>query len=388
MGYVWRWTLANPSTDSDQAQSRTRRVALAMRLLDVPVSKNLGCDGTTSATSGNREKSDIMGHMLDFDGAAHIAHGDSVAGALCQLGAETSTLQVVRDLLTYGPCDTDPARHMELRLAHWQVLPDRAGEFSLSATLSSWPSTQPIVVWAAQHAWSDQLFLWWTLDALARAHVEPSRVYWAAPVTHHRLAATGAAPSSELARALAQARPIAPELVDASRELWRCFASPSPLPFDELRRAGLSAVSDLASIAEPHGWWFPRLIDGRLRLSEMDELLLYVFDNDWRGPTALLRGMRAADITDRLFNVYGDMIVIARLTEWVGRGVLEYQRRGGVGWGEHAFRLTDVGRRLRDEGMQSVAEAPAIYTGGCRTHDPAWPFVRVVDSGGWRLALP
>jgi len=253
--------------------------------------------------------------------------------------------------------------------------------------VSSWPSTQPIVVWAAPRAWSDQLFLWWTLDALAREHVDLSRVYRAAPVTYHPLAATGGAPRPELARALAQAQPIAPELVDASRELWRSFVSPSPLPFDELRRADPSSIPDLASIAEPHGWWFPRLIDGRLRLSEMDELLLYAFDGEWRGPSALLRGTRTDDITDRLINVYGDWIIVARLMEWVGRGVLEYQRRDGAGWGQHAFRITDVGCRLRDECMQSVADAPAIYTGGCRTHDPARPFVRVVESGGWRLAL-
>jgi hypothetical protein len=64
-----------------------------------------------------------------------------------------------------------------------------------------------------------------------------------------------------------------------------------------------------------------------------------------------------------LINVYGDWIIIARLMEWVGRGVLEYERRDGAGWGQHAFRITNVGRRLRDERMQSVAEAPAIYTG-------------------------
>jgi hypothetical protein len=262
--------------------------------------------------------------MLDFEGAAHVAHGDSIEGALRQLGAETRALHVVRDLLTYGPCDPDPAHHVQLRLAHWGVPPDRTGEFSLSATVSGWPSSQPIVVWAAPRAWSDQLFLWWTLDALAREHVDLSRVYRAAPVTYHPLAATGAAPRLELARALAQAQPIAPELVDASRELWRSFASPSPLPFDELRRAGRSAIPGLASIAEPHGWWFPRLIDGRLRLSEMDELLLYAFDDEWRGPSALLRGTRADDITDRLINVYGDWIIVARLME------LGQARRPGV----------------------------------------------------------
>jgi hypothetical protein len=322
--------------------------------------------------------------MFDFTQVAHVVHGDSVAGSQRLLGA--GTLQVVRDLLTYGPCDADPERHVQLRLAHWQAPSDRASEFSLAATVSAWPAEQPIVVWATR-AWSDQLFFWWTLDALARAHVQPSRVWWAEPVTYHPLAATGAAPPAELARALAQARPITPELVDAARELWLRFASPSPLSFDELRRAGSTAVPELASIAEPHGWWFPQFTNGVLRLSEMDELLLHTFDSEWRGPETLLHGARADDITHGLFNVYGDTIVIARLMEWTARGVLEHLRRNGAGWGEHAFRLTEAGSRLRDEGMQSVAAAPPIYIGGCRTHDPERPFVCVVDSSGWRLAL-
>src|SRR5262249_42572620 len=54
-----------------------------------------------------------------------------------------------------GPCDPDPARHVQLRLAHWEVPPDRAGEFSLSATVSNWEHPGHPLTWVFSFRRSD-----------------------------------------------------------------------------------------------------------------------------------------------------------------------------------------------------------------------------------------
>jgi hypothetical protein len=311
-----------------------------------------------------------------FTDAAHLTHGDCAGGSVRAAGA--TTIRVTKDLLTYGPCAADPAQHVALRLAHWGLSDDKAADFALAPTVTSWPTTQPIVLWATR-AWSDQLWLWHTLDQLARADIDRARLFWAAPQLPHLLISVGGARPAQLTDALAHAQPISPALVDEARALWQKFAAPSPLAFDETRRAGSTTLPDLPAIAEPHGDWFPRRLDGTLRLSELDELLLSDLDDEWGKPRV------SGAAFDRLLYPYGDTLILTRLHQWAAHGAVEHAPREGEGWAAHAFRLTLLGRRLRDEGLTTVADAPAIYVGGCRIHDAAQPFVRVTDAGGWLL---
>jgi hypothetical protein len=56
---------------------------------------------------------------MTFGAATHLVHGDSAGEGVRAAGGRD--VIVVKDLLTYGPCAVEPARHRRLRLAHWGV---------------------------------------------------------------------------------------------------------------------------------------------------------------------------------------------------------------------------------------------------------------------------
>jgi hypothetical protein len=222
-------------------------------------------------------------------------------------------------------------------------------------------------LWATP-AWSDQLWLWWTLDMLARAGVDVARLRWASPRVERALDSAGAAGVASLQEALRQARPIGDDEAERMRRWWSLYAAESPLAFDEARRSDAS----LAAIAEPHGWWFPRLADGKLRLSLLDTAVLRSLDGEFRAPRF------GAEIRERLLPPFGDSLLFTRLRQWSERGAAESR--------DGRFRLAAAGAQLLDGGLAGVGDAPEIFIGGCRVHDAARPFVRRGDDGDWRLA--
>ncbi len=302
--------------------------------------------------------------MSGLENAMHLAHGESAAN---HIQAVTGSARCTRDLLTRGPCDADPTRHQALRAAYWGVTDWDTG---LGPELAALPPAQPIVIWATS-AWSDQLWLWWTLDVVSRHDIARERLWWAQPRTDHPLASAGAAPPDELRVAVTRAQPISDAQLAGGASLWLKYADPSPLAFDQARRTGSPAFPDLSQIAEPHGYWFPRLVDGALRLSELDESLLSSLRGDWRLPRKLMGD-------DRLMFPFGDSMLMRRLEEWVRQGAVERQDPG-------AYRLSQTGARLLAAGLPDVAEAPSLHIGGCRVNDPTAPWVRVIDRNCWRL---
>src|SRR4051794_4157086 len=160
----------------------------------------------------------------------HLVHGDGAGVTVAKTGAPRDAIHVTKDLLTVGPCDADPVRHRALRSAYWDVRPWPA-EPEL-------PSTPQIVVWAAP-AWSDQLYLWWTFDALERAGIDAARLRWAQPRSARNLhISVGGMTEAEAHQALERAASVSAEQLAAGAALWRKYAADSPLPFDEARRAG------------------------------------------------------------------------------------------------------------------------------------------------------
>ena len=309
----------------------------------------------------------------------HLVHGDSAAATVAHNGVPSDAIRVFKDLLTVGPCDEDPARHRTLRSAYWHT-----GAWPREAAL---PPDAPLIVWATL-AWSDQLFLWWLFDAFERDGVDLPRLSWAQPHAGERFhASVGGVSAAALSEALAQARPVSPAQLAQGASLWRKYAAESPLAFDEARRAGSPSFPELARTAEVHGVWFPRRVGVRLRLAAFDELILSTLNEEWRTPSDLLRTDPGQHIPDRFFLPFGDLFFLRRLRDWADHGILKSEDRGGdSAFSAVAYRREASGRRLVEEGLKTVADAPPLYVGGCHVNNSAEPWVRIDDGDDWRLA--
>jgi hypothetical protein len=206
----------------------------------------------------------------------------------------------------------------------------------------------------------------------------------ARPHLHDPLAPAGAATPDQGRLALGAARALRDDELREAAELWSLYAAPAPLAFDQARRAGSGAFPELDETGELHGAWFPRLTDSQLRLSELDELLLGQLGDDRRTPRELIADMPERE---RLLWPFGAFAPVRRLRAWAAHGAIAREVRSHDSFLEQdAFQLTDRTRELLAGGFDSVADAPALYIGGCRLYDPDAPWVRITDGAGWRLA--
>lgn len=319
-----------------------------------------------------------------FAEAIHLVSSTSAAGNVLQAGAPRTRIRGSDDRLTSGPCDVDPVRHDELRRA-WDTERWKRplGVEGLRAAIAG---DAPVVLWGTR-AFSDLTWLWWALDGLGRIGAEGPRFFLARPDPEDPLATVGGSTPDEARIAFAAARPITGDEWREGSELWIKYASPSPLAFDEARRTGSSVFPELTSSAELHGAWFPRLTDGRLRLSELDEVLLGGLDDSWRTTSDLFK-ILPPDRVVRLNAPFDSFFSVYRLRAWATHGVLQRETLVDENpWARDQFRTTDRTRALLDHGLDSVGDAPQLHVGGCLVNDPASPWVRIEDAAGWRLAL-
>ncbi|MDB4966692.1 MAG: hypothetical protein JWN44_2381 [Myxococcales bacterium] len=321
----------------------------------------------------------------ELTSALHFVHGDGAADTVRRAGAPPAAVHVRKDLLTVGPSDDDPARHRALRAAYWEMAREPAAALDHPSGVAA-ASTAPVALWATP-AWSDQLWLWWTLDALGRAGVDAGRLWLAEPRSlEHPLASVGGVSVKAAAAAFDCAAPVTDAQLCEGAALWLKYAASSPLGFDEARRAGSVNYPELPTSAEVHGDWFPRRVDGRLRLAELDALVLSTLAEEWRTPAELLTADGGSEISERLFMPFGDRFFLRRLREWAERGMARSEPRpGSTPFESIAYRIEPAGRQLVDDGLDSVADAPPLYVGGCLVNDPRSPWVRVSDGDGWRL---
>ncbi|HEX4454276.1 MAG TPA: hypothetical protein VH143_25610 [Kofleriaceae bacterium] len=325
--------------------------------------------------------------MRSIGDAIHLVSGSAGAGQL--KGAGARKVAHSDDKLTTGPCDVDPVRHAELRRA-WDAEAAPHVEFrrpfdveNLRAALAG---DAPILLWGTR-AYSDLIWICSALDALERIGVERSRCCLARPHSDDPYVIVGMFAADETRGALAAATAITDEQWREGGALWNTYASSSPLAFDEARRRGSSAFPELTTSAELHGAWFPRIQDGRLRLSELDEVLLGSAGDSWRTPRKIVEALPEARLTQlvRMFDAY---FHVERLRAWATRGVLERETLDDQNpFEQDRFHMTDRARALLNDGLERVGDAPPMYVGGCRANDPASPWVRIADDAGWRLAL-
>jgi hypothetical protein len=319
--------------------------------------------------------------------AIHLVAGSAGAGWVKAIGAKRGIAS--DDRLTSGPCDVDPVRHAELRRA-WdtEVAPytEWRSALDLAKLRTVIAGDAPIVLWGTR-AYSDLVWIWWALDALDRIGAARVRCWLARPHCDDPYARVGMFDADAMREAFAAATAVTAEQWREGAELWSKFASPSPLAFDEARRRGSRAFPELTSNAELHGAWFPQFADGRLRLSELDEILLGNVGDSWRTPRKIV-GALPADRLMQLVWMFDAYFHAERLRQWATIGVLEREpaEKDNL-YDEDRFRATDRARALLSDGLERVSDAPPMQVGGCRVNGPASPWVRIDDDAGWRLAL-
>jgi hypothetical protein len=325
--------------------------------------------------------------------AIHLVSSDSASGHVKQVVKPASVprnnIRILSEQLTVGPCDVDPERHVELRRAWNAEIGDEYLEtFGLDDLRAAVAGDRPVVVWATR-AYADLVWLWWILDGLGRLGplARPPLLVQPKP-DDPRETVGGITPEAGRA-AVDAARAISDDEFREGAELWRLFSSPDPRAFDEARSKGSPAFPEIHESAELHGAWFPRLHDGRLYLSEYDQCLLSSLTGQWLMPYKLLRHTIKIPGWLGLLRTFGSYsIPIWRLRAWAALGIIERQCLGCANGNlleQDVFRLTDKTRTLLTDGLESVGDAPPVYVGGCRIHDPAGPWVRIADGDGWQI---
>jgi hypothetical protein len=243
------------------------------------------------------------------------------------------------------------------------------------------PDDLPVVIWTSGE-WGDLLARIWLLDALLEMEVDPGRLF-TAPCRFTWRGGSLAHP-----RWKARPRRLPDGALAEGSTLWRAFASPSPVGFDAIRRAGSRSFPALEIAGREHGASFPRIQRGsrRLRLSVLDEaLLLGLAGGSWRPAIEVV-----VDSWFPLMPRSGDLLAFARLRTWArhrpGRpAVLERQGTETSPRANRLYRLTAHGERLLERGMDSVDDAPPLWIGGCQVHHPAAPWVRRDDRADYRI---
>lgn len=319
-----------------------------------------------------------------FAEAIHLVPSSPAAGHLLAAGTPRARIRGSDDCLTSGPCDVDPVRHEELRRS-WDTdgWHHRLGLNELRAAIAG---DAPVVLWGTR-AYSDLVWLWWELDALRRIGAEGDRFFLARPRLQDPQETAGGMGAGAARIALEAAKAITDDDWREGSDLWLKFASPSPLAFDEARRNGSKVFPELTSSAELHGAWFPRVADGRLRLSEIDEDLLGALDGSACTIGKIFQRLpeERFERVARRFHAY---IAIYRLRDWASRGALEREERVDDNpWEQDQFRANGKTRTLLEHGLDNVADAPPLHVGGCLVNNPTSPWVRIEDDAGWRLAL-
>jgi hypothetical protein len=353
---------------------------------------------------------------LNFTDPIHIVHGSAGGTVYHTVKKPRPDLIVLTDSLMAGPCKIDRDRHGEGRLAYWQfefdrqesprrrlrptIVMDRNRLDVISyrgfiAALASFPSDRPIVVWSTPSL-SDRVTLWWTLDAIDHLGLDRNRIWTGQPCLDHEateesLMGLGVYPESAFLRGFESLQPLSAGLLRAGSGLWRSFAGPSPLLFEQACLKRRMFFSEAITLLEYHARLFPgspRGRSGQLKLSFLDQFILGgLSTDDWKRPFDVLQADKEKFYF--LMNMLnGDQWMPRRLLDWSEHEkdnplvVRRHERTGVNHFTRTSYLLTARGQTVRRDGMTSVADAPPLHVGGCSVHDPEHPWVSFVDNAG------
>lgn len=321
--------------------------------------------------------------------AIHLVSCESASGHVLQVGVPRANIRILSEQLMAGPCDVDPERHVEMRRA-WnaEIGDEYLKTFGLEDLRAAVAGDRPVVIWATR-AYRELVWFWWILDGLERISPLAQLPLLVQPKPEDPSDTVGGTAPEAGSAALAVARAVSDDEFREGAKLWRLFASPDPRAFDEARRTGSAAFPELREHADLHGAWFPRLHDGQLYLSEYDQSLLASLTGRWRMPYKFLGHTIKIPGWLRTLRAFGSYsIPIWRLRAWAALDVIDRQfldDANGNLLEQDVFRLTDKTRALLTDGIGSIGDAPSIYVGGCRIHDPESSWVRIADDDGWQI---
>jgi hypothetical protein len=140
--------------------------------------------------------------------------------------------------------------------------------------------------------------------------------------------------------------------------------------------------------------FFPRRTpEGALRLSRFDELLFTILSMEWQTPLDVFAHKSQSGVALRqLLYCTGDLFLPRRLEQWAAHGSSAAMERApgpkppfGYPLLSSVYRLTKRGIRLRDAGLEALADAPSLPMAGIEAYAPTSPWVLLEDGRLARL---
>lgn len=184
-------------------------------------------------------------------------------------------------------------------------------------------------------------------------------------------------PDKVLLERLDKACPWPCERYDSAVRLWDMYTDANPLPFVQSCADGIDGFPELAPLWMLLSRFFPtRTPEGALHVSRFDELLLFILSEEWQTAVDVFVHKSQLGVELRqLGSCTGDLFIPQRLDDWVGVGAAE--RGLGPKSPDHpmlgsAYRITEKGIRLRDKGLEALADAPTLPIGGTEAYGAPW----------------
>jgi hypothetical protein len=305
------------------------------------------------------------------------------------------------DTLIIGPCRRDPAEHARARPVWWHS----TEEFDkLYKPEIRWEP--PVVIWVSSSI-SERVNLWRACSWLRHLGIatrdvlilefdptpptcdpdpeEPPPLFDSiSSVAHH--------PDDVLLERLKTARPWPRARYDRAVRLWDQYVDADPSRFVRSCFQSIEGFPELAPLWTCLSGFFPRRSGGgTLRLSRFDQLLLTVLSDEWLTPLKVyIDDSQAGEELYQWFSATGDLFTEYRLAEWARHHGGAVERAPGPKPPDHlmmgsVYRLTDTGRRLRDEGLQQLSDAPGMPIMGIEAYAPSSPWV--LAEGGQLVRL-
>jgi hypothetical protein len=310
----------------------------------------------------------------------HVAIGAVAGSALTEIA---ETVVVVDDNLLLGPSSADATRHEALRARYWGGSPSTALERELARQPGS-------LLCVDMPPTPGGLLNLCRICSLAMASESSVSVVDLNPTAVEAPGQAADLPRSALhaGAGMLRERPSAALWsklqVAFAATLWRLWCRRSPVAFSRFFASGHILHPQIASLGLYHAGNFPRLVEGRLLLSRVDDLLLRRLSHEWVTPAEVYVGAAAAPELDAWLLHTGDEYVAERLRAWWrhtrGR-VVERQRTNKrassmIGW---SYRWHPGGEAILDA-LPSLDTAPPVEVGGAVAYDPDRPWVCRVEA--------
>lgn len=320
--------------------------------------------------------------------ATHVAFDSATTERLLRLGA--AGLVRVSDCLLIGPSRRDPIEHERMRAAWWRLTRDWDRLYSPDVR---WEP--PVVLWVSGSI-HERVNLWRALCWLRQIGLSSRDVFILEFDRADRSSASEEPmppydctlsvadfPDEVLLRQLEAARPWPIARYHRAVALWDRYVDTNLLPLERSCARGLRGFPELGPLWAFLSSLLPRKTPaGVLRLSRLDELLLTLLSAEWQTPVAVFAHKSEPGVALRqLLSCTGDLFLPRRLDQWAAHGSsAPVERTTGPRPPDYpllssSYRITAKGMRLRDGGLDQLADAPGLLVAGIEAYSSTTPWV-------------